>query len=523
MIGCSSLTLRAQTSRARRYEMQSAACLILLLIIATTGSAQRKANERPERPAVSVRGFELHGGFVNFVSGNGRCFCAQPANDLAKQPLANGDSIELEDGRAELVLIPGYYLRLSDHTTVRLLDLARDNLKMEITRGSAIIEIPVENEAPLPTSIHDIRAAFFNSVTVITPAAEAAIFKSGGYRFDVISNSESRIKVLKGAVAVAGHILEKGDAASVVAGVAGVESANQYPDDAFDAWSRERAAALIESNKSLKQSEWYKQMTEGHGYLEIREDAVAGDTESARIVSARNGVVEFVENGVTIKSSDGNWVELKAGAELYDGARLRTAAHTRAEIRPYPDFNLFMNGATEIVCRATAEGDISIELVKGSIVLMVAETKVRNEDRNTLKLSANGTEFGVTTPGYYRLNVFSANQSEMLYAGWASGGLGETGRGKRVVTQGQNRVNSSFDKDARDSFDIWSLRRNVRVELARLRRWMPTGLWFFNRETSEYTFLPGDREYKSPYGGSYSTTYRTSRVRRPDLSIRPNR
>ncbi len=524
MTGCSRLPFTGHFSYARRYAMLSVtACSILLLMVTGMVVAQKKVNERPERPSMSVNGFELHGGFVNFVSGSGRCLCAQPANDKAKQPLGNGDSIELDNGRAELVLIPGYYLRLSNHTTVRMLDLTQDNLKIEITRGSAIIEIPSEDSAQLPAFIQEIKDRFFNTVTVITPAGEYAIFKGGGYRFDVLSNRESRVRVLKGKVAVGGHILENGEAASVVASVAGLESAARYPDDAFDKWSRERAAALVESNKSLKHSDWYKEMTTGQGYLEIREEAAAANSsESARIVSARNGVAGFVEKGVTIKSSDGDWHELKTGAELFDGDRVRTAAHTRAEIRPYPDFDLYLNGDTEITCHATSDGGIAVEVVKGALILMVAETKVKREDRNTLKMSANQMDFAITSPGYYRLNVFSADQSEMLvYSGSLISALGETGRGKRIVLHSQARVASPFDRDARDSFDIWSARRNVRVQLARLRRWMPRGLWFLNRETSEYTFLPGDREYKSPYGGSYSTIYHSNRPRR-DISIRPN-
>jgi hypothetical protein len=100
----------------------------------------------------------------------------------------------------------------------------------------------------------------------------------------------------------------------------------------------------------------------------------------------------------------------------------------------------------------------------------------------------------------------------LTYSGSIMSATGEIGGGKRIVSRGQSQIASSFDKDARDSFDIWSDRRNARTYLldARRRRWH-AGLWFLNPETSEYTFVPGGRICKSPYGGSYSTMYLMNR------------
>jgi hypothetical protein len=428
--------------------------------------------------------------------------------------------MELADGRAEAILIPGYYLRLSDHTSARILDLSRDNLKIEISSGSAIIEIPIEESLMLPTEIQEIKDRLFNTVTVITPAGEYAVFKAGAYRFDVRPGRESRVKVLKGAVAAGGYILRNGDAATVVAGVVGVESADKYSDDAFDEWSRKRSAILVASNKALKHSEWYKRMAAGGGYLEFRDDTEKGESSSAHVISARHGVAGYVERGAAVKSSESDWHELRSGVELSDGDRLRTAPNSRAELLPYPDFELYLNGNTETVYQEDADGNVSVSLVRGSVVLLVSPTKVKRAERNTLKLSANHTDYAITSPGYYRVNVFSSDQAEVLvYSGSVTSDGGEFGGGKRIVVSGQNRVVSSFDKDARDSFDIWSDRRNARAMLdARRRRWY-AGLWFLDPETSEYTFVPGGRVCKSPYGGSYSTMYL---MNRSPIRSRPN-
>ena len=514
---CVWLSALTTESLVRATMFSIKACLAPALVFASCSptKGQTKPDQSDDRAAVAIQGFEHQGGFVNLVSGEGRCICAREPNAQSKQPLTSGDTIELDDGHAELVLIPGYYLRLSAHTTVRLWDLSRDNLKIEITSGSAIIEIPIEDSMQSPSRYLELKDRFFNIVTLITPGGEFAIFKAGGYRFDVTSNRESRVRLWKGAVAVGGHILKDGTA-SVLAGAVSLDPGDKSVDDAFDKWSRERAATLIQSNKSLKHSDWYKEMERGHAYLDIR-DTTAGDGSKARVVSARSSVAGFVESGVSVKSAEGDWRELKSDAQLSDGDRLRTSPHTRAEIRPYPDFDFYLGGNTEITYTIHSDESVSIDLTKGSVALFVSETRVKRSERNTLSLSVNGTEYTITSPGYYRLNDFSSSESEMLVYDGAVIAKVEIGSSKRIVMRGQSRAISLFDKDSRDSFDVWSDRRNVQTLFTPRRSWY-AGLWFLSPETSEYTFVPGERVCKSPYGGSYSTMYLLSHTSRP---VRP--
>jgi len=500
--------------------MKSCLTVVLVLAISAASAGQSQPDETKRQDPLTIHGFERRGGFVNFVSGDGRCLCAAEPNADSKRPLTNGDTIELDDGRAELVLIPGYYLRLSDHTTAHLWDLSPDNLKIEVTKGSAIIEIPIEDEVQLAPQYQELKDRFFSIVNVITPGGEYAIFRAGGYRFDVTSNRESHVRVLKGAVAVSGHILKEGGAA-VLAGAVSRDASDKTVEDAFDKWSRERAATLVQANKSLKSSEWYKQMEDGHGYIDVVDDKHAAG--GGRVVSARNSVAGFVERGVSIKSGEGDWRELKSDAQLADGDRLRTAPLARAEIRPYPDFDFYLSGNSEITYRVNGDDIVSIDVTRGSAALFVSETRVKRAERNALTLSANKTEYTIKSAGYYRLNVFSSSESEMLVYSGSVMANGEIGSGKRVVVRNQSRVTASLDKESRDSFDIWSDRRNARTVLTP-RKWWYAGLWFLNPETSEYTFVPGGRVCKSPYGGSYSTSYllnrTTQRIRSPD-NVRP--
>src|SRR5689334_294594 len=146
--------------------------VMLATTLCSISRGQSQSDVREARTSKPIQGFEKRGGFVNFVSGEGRCVCVAQPNAHAKQPLTDGDTVELNDGHAELVLIPGYYLRLSANTTVRLLDLSRDNLKIEITRGSVIMEIPIEDSPELVPWLQELKDRFFNIVTVIAPGGE---------------------------------------------------------------------------------------------------------------------------------------------------------------------------------------------------------------------------------------------------------------------------------------------------------------------------------------------------------------
>ena len=177
----------------------------------------------------------------------------------------------------------------------------------------------------------------------------------------------------------------------------------------------------------------------------------------------------------------------------------------------------------EAIYRADPEGNVSIEVIHGAAAVRVTQANVKRAERNTLKLIANGSAYGLTSEGYYRLNVFSENASEMLvYSGTAVTAAGEIGARKRTVIRGENRFASTLDKENVDSFDIWSEWRIAlsRFANARRRSWY-AGLWFLDPVTGEYTFVPGERVCKSPYGGSYSTMYILNRAARRPRSQRP--
>jgi len=487
----------------------------LLLSINGVIAAQSKDKTQARAPE-SVEGFRFRGGMINFAEGDVRCICrGGPAAARHRQVLTAGDTLKVAAGRAEILLNPGYYLRLSANTEARLLDLSPDNLKIKLASGSAIIEIAMDSNS---SPYQDIIDRVFNIVTVITPRDEYAISRAGAYRFEVVSDNESRVRVLKGRVVVAGTILGDGKAASVVVGKPTLEHENKILVDSFDTWSRERARSLVQSNKSLKQMDWYKEMSANRAYIEGSEDASA-KPRMARTVSARTGVVAFIDQGEVLKRGTSDWQELRSGGELSDGDRVRTGVDSRAEINPYPDFYLFMRGNSEILFAELEGGRISVTVLRGSVVVAVTETYFRVKERNTLNLIAANARYEITRKGYYRVNALDPANSEMLiYDGLVRSDGAEIGARKRLVASGSTIAPSALEKENWDSFDVWSGRRTARSEpIPRRGRWLVSialaGAWFLNPLTNEFTFVPGERSCKSPYGGDYSAMYRISRQR----------
>jgi hypothetical protein len=161
---------------------------------------------------------------------------------------------------------------LGPNAEVRLLDITPGNLKIKLVSGTAIVEIAMDANGGWFREIAQSRLRYPD---VDYPARRVCHQPGRRLPLDIVSAEESKMSVLKGRVVVAGTILSEGRIASVVSGHVSVADREKVEEDAFDTWSRERAAALVRSNKSLKQLEWYKQMQDGKAYLEVADEATS--------------------------------------------------------------------------------------------------------------------------------------------------------------------------------------------------------------------------------------------------------
>lgn len=181
--------------------------LILVLVFAPAFTQSQRQPNRPEN-AIPLDGFLTKGGVVNFTEGKVTYTGAQSMPQVVKagMELGNGDTIQTgSDGRSEILLNPGYYLRLSANTQLTLVDLTPINLTLKIAVGSAIVETCVIR-GRIAKWEYDREFPFqYEPVTVRFPGNEFAIVAGGVYRFDVSQDRETRLAVPEGRAFFAGQ------------------------------------------------------------------------------------------------------------------------------------------------------------------------------------------------------------------------------------------------------------------------------------------------------------------------------
>lgn len=97
--------------------------------------------------AVLLAGFPLIGGVarppgaVNYLEGqvslDGRALSPEAAPTTALQP---GDILETRQGKAELLLASGVFVRLPAHSAVRMLAVSGADVRLQLVRGEALVE-----------------------------------------------------------------------------------------------------------------------------------------------------------------------------------------------------------------------------------------------------------------------------------------------------------------------------------------------------------------------------------------------
>jgi hypothetical protein len=494
-------------------------CVILVLslngqLFGQSGTQQTQSL----KPRSTLKESLSSGGLVNFSAGEvTRASDAVGVETIsARDELRSGDRVRVgKDSRAEVLLNPGYYLRLYEYTELALLDLSPDNLKVKILRGSAILEISVNHTGLIfGRNGEQVNKLFYEPVMVATGREEYAVTQGGVYRFDVRPNGDSQLRVLKGAAIVKGKVIQDGNRASVENGQVSLAKLDSSSEDAFDLWSRERASLLIEINKSLKDTEWYRQMSKDRQRdFDIPVEERSAKVRSEFTVSALSGMVSFVDEGVSYKRGDEPWERLLDGDILESGARVRTGEDSRAAILLYTDCDLHLSGAAELIYTNDADKGIVVNMLKGSAIIVYRSV---GKDGALLTLTAPGIRYELTRPGIYRLNVSPQGASEMLvYLGRVVTGGGEIREGKRGLSTAAGFSILPFNKKVvADSFEVWSYRTtlasnaaggNYRVTLYRKNRIKFGGLWVFDKQSGQHTYVPGLWSFRSPYGGQYST------------------
>jgi hypothetical protein len=210
--------------------------LLALAFVAACAYGVARADVRDLR-VISARA-----GGVNLVSGDVKVRRAASADWLAlstEDELKGGDTVRTgATGRVEVLLNPGSYFRAGGNTEFTLASADLDGLRVELARGSAVVEA---------TGYGDMNL----SIEVAAPGALVRIERSGVYRINAPAGGPTEVAVTKGR-AVVGSTVVKGGKVARVSG-AGVEVAKldkQWRDE-LDMWSRDRGKELAKANEKL--------------------------------------------------------------------------------------------------------------------------------------------------------------------------------------------------------------------------------------------------------------------------------
>ncbi len=161
-----------------------------------------------------------------------------------KEDLEAGDVVKTGlDGRVEMLLNPGSYMRVGENSEFELADNSLENLEVRLIRGTAIVEVTGADDEEL-------------FIGITTPHTRMSIVRRGLYRVSVVPGNTTELIVRKGRVMLEGsHTKIKGGNKVVFSSssfsVAKLENAEKKDSLAIDRWSKDRAQTLARANSRI--------------------------------------------------------------------------------------------------------------------------------------------------------------------------------------------------------------------------------------------------------------------------------
>lgn len=421
--------------------------------------------------------------------------------------LEQGDIIRSGKGScAELLLQPGNYLRVGADTELSIFSDAHDKMRLKLNQGAIVVELLSRDNAGFSRYLIDDATEL---IRVITADAEVFLNRPGVFRINATGRTE--VVAREGEAAINGFKVKKKRRAVAASGSVTVSEIDPKLEDDFDKWSRERAAQLVQANKALKKLEpWSKRLVKGETSIEVPEDE--NDTTRGRVISARPGAVNFVEDGVEFSHAGKDWQPLTDKSLLEPGDKLRTSANSFVELVMFPDTHLRLDATSEVLLDELSSDAIAVKVVRGSAILDVVHFD--RKQAPPIKIGGSSSSVSISDNGNYRVdgNTITVRDGKVMFHERSIGGC------KRI----EGESISECDKKQMDNFDLWSQHRgegqlyNGRTTvatvtfLARLRRgrFRSAGFWYQQPGQTTYTFVPFTSQlFRSPYGGNYSTAF----------------
>jgi hypothetical protein len=160
--------------------------------------------------------------------------------------LAAGDRVRTSyDGRVEILLNPGSYLRVGGNSEVELSDNTLSNLEVRLLRGTAIVEATGADGVEL-------------NISISTPHTKLAIVRQGLYRLNVVPDDATELIVRKGRVILSDSHTKVKDGNKVVFSASAISVAKLTKEEKkavdkgnVDVWSKQRADTLAKANRRI--------------------------------------------------------------------------------------------------------------------------------------------------------------------------------------------------------------------------------------------------------------------------------
>ncbi|HVT94738.1 MAG TPA: hypothetical protein VHD76_17955 [Bryobacteraceae bacterium] len=240
----------------------------------------------------------------------------------------------------------------------------------------------------------------------------------------------------------------------------------------------------------------------------------AGPLSAQQVISARSGVVQYVEGDVTL---GGEALNPQAGE--FPAIRKNDVLHTgagRVEILLTPGVFLRTGENTSIRMVANSLVDTQVEFLDGS-ALLECDDLLKD---NAVTVLHGGAKVQLKRNGLYR---FDSNPARVgVYNGEA---LVQDASGKTITLKGGHQAQfegalaeSRFDsKLAEDALYRWSARRSSYVAMANVSAakqiqdvgggsWS-NSVWAFNPAFGMYTYVPYGSSLYSPFGYGFLNPY----------------
>lgn len=182
-----------------------------------------------------------HSGVVQLVEGSAYLNDAPVEGKFGQFPeIKENQEFRTEQGRAEILLTPGVFLRIGEDSSIKMLSNRLTDTRVEILRGSAIVEcedIPKDN-----------------AIVLVQGGSNILLVKHGLYRVD---SNPARLKVYDGEAIVkaeSGQLTLRGGKETALDGALMASSFDKNDTDALYNWSSRRAGYVAQANASSANS-----------------------------------------------------------------------------------------------------------------------------------------------------------------------------------------------------------------------------------------------------------------------------